>query len=470
MFNYYIINVIAQGLGRCFTFGSNFLVFILIARFLGAEIFGQYSYILNYLGIIVIMADFGLMSILGKDIAQNKESPEIYWGNFLILRLFINVIVVLISIPIAYYIRKDLFLLLLISSLALPFLASRFFEPVFQVFQRPWDSTLSSLIYGFTHLLFVFMALKIDSKLIYFVSAYILANLFYAIFAFYLSFRSIRPKFKISKTTIRNILVLAVPLGISSIFITVSNRISILMLAWLKSDHAVGIFSAAYKFVEISSFLAAMATAPLIPIFSEKAKENIVYIRDISGSIFELIAIVFIPFGVICSALSQEIITFIYGIKLIQSAEAFRILIWVCIIIFYSLLTASIAISLGIVNFAYWLGAFSAFLSAVLNYLLIQRFDYLGSAWTVLICEIVLVGVTLIYVIRHLGNFFKFKTWIEVIGLNIFLYLFINEKLLGINIFIKSLLGLLLYTLCILRLNILRTHIFSFFKMVRQNN
>lgn len=456
LIGYYILNVVAQGLGRLFTFGSNFIAFALIARFFGSEVFGQYSYVLNYFGIIVILADFGLMSILGKDIAQNKESPQIYWGNFLFLRLFINILVIFISVICAYFIRKDLFFLLFIGSLAIPFLASRFFEPVFQVFQRPWDSTSASLLYGISHLVFVFTSLWFQGPLIYFVLAYIFANTLYGFFAFYLSWNSVKPIFKINRTVIKNIIKLAAPLGISSIFITISNRIGILMLASMKSDYAVGIYSAAYKFVEISSFLAAMVTAPLIPIFAEKAKISSESIKNISGNIFESMAIVLLPVGIICSCLSKEIITFIYGVNLLPSAEVFEILIWVCIIIFYSLLTASIVISIGIVRFAYWLGALTALLSAVLNYLLIPELSYFGSAWTALICEIILVGVTLSYAIRHMGNFFRFKTWIKILILNLIIFLFFHSKFFNLNFFCKIIIASFLYIIMSLKLNLIK--------------
>ncbi|MEM5777162.1 MAG: flippase [Candidatus Aenigmatarchaeota archaeon] len=468
LINYYVINVVAQGLGRVFTFGSNFIAFALIARFLSSEVFGQYSYVLNYFGIIVILADFGLMSILGKDIAQKRESPQIYWGNFLFLRLCINVIMIFVSIVCAYFIRKDLFLLLFIGSFAIPFLASRFFEPVFQVFKRPWDSTIASLVYGISHLVFVFMAFKLHGQLIYFVLAYIFANIIYGFFAFYLSFKSVRPLLKINKSVIKDILKLAAPLGISSIFITISNRISILMLASMKSDYAVGIYSASYKFVEISAFLAAMATAPLIPIFAEKAKISTESIKNISGDIFESMAIILLPTGIVCSYLSQEIITLIYGVKLLPSIEVFEILIWVCVIIFYSLLTASIVISIGTVRFAYWLGALAAVLSILLNYLLIPKLSYLGSAWAALICEIVLVGVTLSYATRNIGNFFRLKTWVLIAVLNLFLFFLINQKIIDFNIYIKTATALIFYFLCVWRLDLLRTDVFELLKLIKR--
>lgn len=466
LFNYYLLNVIAQGLGRVFTFGSNFIAFALIARFYGSEFFGQYSYILNFFGIFIILADFGLMSILGKDISQLKESPHLYWGNFLILRFCLNSLVIFISIIAAYFIRKDLFLPLLIGSLAIPFLASRFFEPIFQVFQRPWYSAYTSILYGIVHLVFLTVAFQLKTNLLNFVLAYILANVFYSFLAFYLSKKSVKPLFKINKSIIKNILKLAMPLGVSSIFIIISNRICILMLAWMDSDYAVGIYSAAYKFVEISSFLAAMATAPLIPIFAEKAKNDRKSLGSISSDIAEFIAIILLPVGAVCSSLSGEIIGMVYGVKLLPAADVFNILIWVSIIIFYSLFISSIVISLGVVKFAYWLGALAAFISVGLNFLLIPKYTYIGSAWTALICEIVLAGVTITYAIRYIGNIFRWKTWAQIIGLNLILYLFYNVKLFELNIFVRIAISSLLYIILIIKLKLIKKDLMEvLFKM-----
>ena len=467
LLNHYVVNVVAQGLGRVFTFGSNFIAFALIARVCGADFFGQYSYILNFFGIFVLMADFSLTPVLGKDIAQVKDSPQLYWGNFLLIRILINVLAVLISIITAYYIRKDLFPILLIGSLALPFLASRFFEPIFQVFQRPWYSAYVSILYGVSHLVFLTAAFLFKGKLSLFVFAYITANVAYALMAFYLSRKSVKPLFHINKSIIQNILKLAMPLGVSSMLVMISNRICILMLAGMKSDYAVGIYSAAYKFIEISSFVAAMVTAPLIPIFAEKAQQDIKSLRYILSNIAEVLAIFILPLGIICFSISTKIILFVYGSNLLPAAEVFNILIWVSIIIFYSLLISSVVISIGIVKFAYWLGASAAIISTALNFLLIPEYSYMGSAWTALLCEIVLAGVTIFYAIRYIGNFFRWNVWIKIFGLNLIVYVFLHEKVFDINIFSKIVISLVVYGFFIVKLSVIRRDIFEILSNIK---
>lgn len=456
LLDHYVVNVVAQGFGRVFTFGSNFIAFALIARICGTDFFGQYSYILSFFAIFVAIADFGMTSVLGKDIAQIRSSPRLYWGNFLLLRVCLNILVIISSIITAYYIRNDLFLILLIGSLALPFLASRFFEPVFQVFQHPWYSAYASIFYGVCHLVLLAIAFLFKDKLSLFIFAYISANAAYTLMALYLSQKSIKPLFHFNKPIVKNILKLALPLGFSSLFVMIGGRIGILMLAGMQSDYAVGIYSAAYKFLELLTFVAAMVTAPLIPIFAEKAKQSIKSLRDISSDFVEILAVLVLPVGIICFSISKEIILFVYGNSLLPAADVFNILIWVSVIIFYSLFISSIVVSIGVTNFAYWLGASAAVLSIVLNYVLIPKYSYIGSAWTALLCEVFLAGTVIFYAVHHIGNIFRWKTWVKILGLNLIMFAFLHEKFFDINIFLKIVIYLIIYIFLIIKLNVVK--------------
>jgi len=144
----YVTNVVAQGLGKGATFGANFLVFVLVARLGGAEFFGQYSYVLSFLAVAVAVADFGMTSVLGKDIAQVKTNAAIYWGNYLGLRLVISLFVTMLALAALPFLAANIRPALCAGALFIPFLASRFFEPLYQVFSSPWYSSATSLVYG----------------------------------------------------------------------------------------------------------------------------------------------------------------------------------------------------------------------------------------------------------------------------------------------------------------------------------
>jgi len=458
----YLRNVAAQGIGRAVSFGANFVSFVIIARIGGTELFGQYSYVLTFLGIFAAAADFGMCTVLGKDIAQVRKSADVYWGNFLLLRAAINAAVVPIAIITAFYIRRDLFPVLMIGSLALPFIAARFFEPIFQVYGRPWHSTYSSLAYGLGYFILLAAAATLFAhSLIVFVIAFILANMTYAVAAFSMATRSLRPRFVIDRPTIKGIMKFIVPLGVSYLFIIVNGRIPILMLAAMQSDRAVAVFNAAYRFFDLSAMLGAALVVPFIPLFSGKAVAEQETLKAMLVAIIEILAVFLVPVAIIVPVISPFIVTAFFGHAFAESAHVLNVIAWGCVVVFYSLFASAAAFALGLVNFSYWNTGCAALISVGLNYLLIPRYSYLGSAWTSLVCELFLVGVPLTVVMSRLGNIFCGRKWMQIIGLNLAAAVFFHANLFSLEPALKAVIIIGLYSLAVWQLGLVSMRSFT---------
>ena len=184
---YYSINLAAQATGRVFSIVCNLAVFITVARLLGTEKFGEFSFIMAFIGLCAVISEFGTTVIFAKDIAQIGEDADIYWGNFIILRFCLGVAVAIPAIAAAHLVRSDLFYFLLPGILALPFISSRFFDPLFQVYQKPWFSTVCSVAYASLYLAFTFCAIQFFNSLWLVVVFYVISNFVYAVLAFILS-------------------------------------------------------------------------------------------------------------------------------------------------------------------------------------------------------------------------------------------------------------------------------------------
>jgi O-antigen/teichoic acid export membrane protein len=415
----YFLNVMAQAVGRVFTFGANFAVFILVARICGADFFGQYSYVLAFLSMFALIADFGMNTVLGRDIAQVGDGASLYWGNFLMLRGVFALVAMAGGLFTAYLMRPDLYSCLVIGILGLPFLASRFFDPVFQVYGRPWFSAILSVIYGASYLALSLAAFVRTNSLHALIAMYVAANVLYCIGAFFLVRKILKPVFVWNQSIVRGILLLAAPLGVSSLFIIICSKAPVFLLAMLVSDRAVGIYNAAYRFFELAVMLAVMLAVPMLPIFSQKAAHDRVALKHGFVAIFETIAVLLIPAAIITPFFSPWVITLCFGAQFVQAAAVLDVLAWVVVLAFYSLLTTNIAVALGVVRFAYWNTAAAAGFSIALNYLLIPMYGPVGSAWTAFLCEIFLCGVTVIYIIRAMGNIFRLQIWMRICVVNI---------------------------------------------------
>lgn len=453
--NQYLVNLLAQGTGRICTFGANFAILVLIARVGGADFFGQYSYVITYLGIFALVADFGMTSVLGRDIAQPHDSVEVYWGNFLILRGAIGLFAILLCTVTAYYIRRDLFPVLLMGALFLPFLAARFFEPVFQVYKRPWFSTYSSVSYGLCSLLFLIAAFWLKVNVLLAVAAFICANLVHAVFAYYLAHKSLKPIFVLRRTIITQILTLAIPLGVSALFTVIAGRVPVLMLAAVESDYAVGIYNAAYRFFELAAMAGVLLVSPFVPIFSAKANGNRDSLRVISAVIIELVGILALPVAIFTPLVSPLVISVLFGAAFLPSAEVLNILAWAGVLVFFSLFASAIVLSMGIVHFAYWNTATALVLSVALNHVWIPRLSFVGSAWATLACEALLSGIAVFIAVRFLGNIFRGRRWIRIVGLNLLFCGLLYNGFFEPNVFLRIGGSLVVYGLLTVFLKVL---------------
>lgn len=430
---------------------------------MGPDELGQFSYILTFFGLLFIFSEVGTPSVFAKDIAQIKEAKDVYLANYLVLRIGLALLFIIPGIIAAYFLRKNLFVILTIGVIFLPLFSLRVFEPLYQVYNKPLFSAYASIFYGIIYIILFVTALLFLKNIFSISLAYIIANVFYALFALYLATKILKPKFAIKTTIIKGIMKLALPLGVGSLFATVNSHIDIFMLASMKSDYEVGIYSAAYRFLDMSAVMVVTFIGPIVPIFSKWAVDDRSRLRESYTQLIETFSVIALPVAIATPLISPLILRSIYGPNFLASAEVLNILVWVGTLIFLSLLTMSLCLSIGIIHYAWWLSALAAGVNILLNYIWIPKYGYIGSAWATVICELLISGIAFFFVVKHIGNFIRFPIWTKIIFANIALCLilyFIKITCLGI------ILGIITYIFMIYFFNIIPEHFLSLVKNI----
>lgn len=422
----YLANVSAQGIGRICSMGASIAVFVIVARQLGTDAFGKFSYVLTFLSASILLAEFGTGSVIGKDLVQVRDSLERYWGNFLILRLVMGLAMIIPTVGIAYVVRGDLFPYLLFSLMFLPILASHFFEPVFQVFNRPLFSAYTNAGYGIVYLALVVMTLLVTNDIMIILAAYVVANTVYCAVALYLACRLLKPALRLDLVFIKKILKIAFPIGFADLFVIVNTRAAIFIMAYMRMDHQVAIYNAAFRFVEMTAILAVVAMTPIIPILSQQAVTDRAVLKRTFTIIIEAISIIVLPCVILLPTISPLVIHLLFGQAFAESIEVLNILGWMAFLVFFSLFGSALCLSIEVVNFKYWNTVLAASVNVILNYLWIPKYGAVGSAWVALICEVLLSTVTFIYIIKHIGNVFNPRQWLKIIGMNSILFVLVQ--------------------------------------------
>jgi O-antigen/teichoic acid export membrane protein len=445
----YTANLSAQLIGRVSSVVATLLVFVLIAREFGAEQFGLFSLVLTFLSVLIVVADFGTTPALARELSRPGVDRERLWGAFLLLRLALAASVTVIALLGSSLFRPDLVVLVVVGVLGLPLLASRFFEPVFQVSSRPWYSAQASLVYGLVYLTGAAVAVLVLGSLFWAVVAYVAANGVYCGVALGLSRRCIRPRFERGALGMSSLARVGAPLGVGSIFVIVNTRADILMLAYLQSDTAVGLYNAAFRFFDLAAMAAVMVMVPFVPIFSRRAARDRAALKALYVRVLEGLGVIILPVAIAVPSFSAGLVSLVFGPDFVASAGVLNVLAWVGVLTFVCHAGSTANLAVGEVRHAYWNAALAAGINIGLNLLWIPRFGILGAAWATLVSEIALLAVSQCYVWKNLGSTVRVGRWLRIGIANAFVYAILFGAGADLSLVVRLPLAALAYVACL---------------------
>ena len=99
MINRTLINITAVLFGRVATQLFGVIIGIILARYLGPENYGKYSFAISMCFIFMVFANFGMNDLFVRDIAADKSLTPKYLGASLIVKtLFASISIVMLYI------------------------------------------------------------------------------------------------------------------------------------------------------------------------------------------------------------------------------------------------------------------------------------------------------------------------------------------------------------------------------------
>lgn len=415
----YLRNVLAQTGARLVFVVTTLGVFIAIARVMGPERFGQYSYAVTFATIFATLADFGTGAVLARELADRRgKSDRQFWGAFLWLRTVSAMGLVLPALGVAHLLKPELALALAIACACIPVLAFRFFEPVYQVYDRPWDALPPALAASLLYAGATTAALASGAGVSALLVGYLVANAGYGIVAFGLSLRSIRPSFAGHRTLAKGIFVMSLPLGVSTVFTNLNTRIGTFVLGELRTDFDVGIYNAALRFLDLSAMVAVLMMTPLIPIFAQRAANDREGLATDYRALIEHLGVVVVPGAVLLPYLSPGIVHLAFGKEFDAAAPVLTLLGISAGLVFFSLASSAANVALGVVRHGYWVGALAVTVNLSLAAPLAFEYGAVGAAWGTLAAEVSMLAVSQYYTSTALRGTLRPLRWIAIAALS----------------------------------------------------
>jgi O-antigen/teichoic acid export membrane protein len=379
-------------LGNLTTKVLNLFLVVAIARYLGANGFGQYSLILAYVGLFGIVLNLGLDTLAERDIAQGKRKAGVIMGGVLLIKLFLFFFVlslVSLSARLLSYPPEMITLFSLYTfSLFLTSQASLFRLTLHAVERMEYEFLFNFLNRSLVLLLSV-GALLLGYGLPGLIYALLIASgvdlVFYAMTA---SRIVQRPVFRLDPPYWGDLVRKSLPFAMVGVFYGIYSNIDIVMVSHLKGDAAAGVYSAAFRMITALMFIPYAFSSSVFPLMARLSRDSRRGLERAYVSSFRYLSYLAIPIAIGTTLTADRIIVRFYGGGFEGSAQALQVLIWGGALMFLNSLLMNVLLSINREKINMKIAAAGVLLNVVLNLLLIPKYSYMGAGIATVAAEL----------------------------------------------------------------------------------
>ena len=387
------ISTVSQIIVRFFTLAFTLVAVKLITNHLGPAGTGNYNTISTYLNFFIVIADLGLFSVTVREISKKPEDEKKILSNVLVIRAVTALLAVLVSILVVFLtnFNHDVKIGTLIASGFLFFnLLSSVYDMILQHRLKMQFSAGAEFIARIITLIALFAIIRLNLGFYFIVSTITLSGILIYILKRYFASKFVAFSPKYNKEVSNWIFTLSWPLGIVFVVNNLFFKIDTLMVAAIKGPVAVGIYSTAYKVLEVIVFVGGYFASSLKPILSREITNNKKNVANIITKSINIMLILALPITIVCVVFPKEIIEFISSKDFLSGSNALILLAFTLPFIYLDNLLGEILLANNerklLTKIAVSLLAFN-FLT---NLYFIPKYSFMGAAVTTLASEILL--------------------------------------------------------------------------------
>jgi len=453
--------------GRVLNIFLRLIPVILMIRYLGSELYGIYSFVLAFVGIFAVFVDMGIDKILIREVSKNKEKMEEYIGSVLILKMLMSfmVIFVIISMSLMLNLTEMKFVGVAIVSLFLLFQSMRApLSTYFRVNLKMQYSVLATLTGSAVFIILILWFIQIKAPIYYFFVAYILSYFTSTLCIYLFSRKFHRINFVIDTEIWKHFLKISLPLGIVLLFITLNDRIGILILNWLKGDKAVGYFSAPLAIMDKLTIIPFASMMSLFPVFSKLYEDKEAAWKRGFEISFKYMFIISVFLAALSTRYSDEIVLLLFGSDFAPSVKVFPILMWSIVFIFINFVLIDVITSAGRQKILIPIFALTFVVTLILNLIFVPKYSFVGTAISFLISKSIISIMCTYYLFSKFSLCPKVSVLVRIVASSALMLIILN--IVRIPFWLAVPLALAVYLFLLFSLKILDTYDIDLLKKV----
>ncbi|OAI13056.1 hypothetical protein A1507_18040 [Methylomonas koyamae] len=376
---------------------SGLFVGIWVARYLGPEKFGLYSYILACYAIMSGISKLGMDGVLVREFVNRPKLIDVYLGTGFWLKLIsaiIGVGFVAFFLPLISNEKTENQYILAIS-VGMLFQSVEVMEFYFQsqvlakvvsickVTQLILSSLLRIFLVTVGANLSWFILIGVFD-LIMLAFSYCIANLIHRRMGFWKYFSA-----EIAVSLLKD----AWPLLFSTIVIIVYTRIDLMLIKDMIGDYEAGVYSAAVRLVEAWYFVPVVVANSLFPaILNAKNVEQEFYYTRLQG-LYRLIVYLGVVITILMYMFSDLLVVKLFGQNYLMASEVLKLYVLGIVFVFFGTVRSKWILAENLQKYSFYYVFFGGVVNVLLGYVLIKKLGILGGAISNLVSLVCVVIV-----------------------------------------------------------------------------
>lgn len=381
-----------------------------MGRFLGVNNYGIYSFAIAIGNILVVFLNMGARNYVTREIIHNPNSLEKFLGSIFLIRFFF---ISLLEVFLYFYLKlnKSDNATSIITFIVVNTIFLNSFMLIYYALYRAHEiykvEILTESIINILTVIGYYFILKNGYGLFGIVLFLFLMTITQNIVIGYKSFR-------ITKLSIQTLIQNArfqsaikifnetLPFLLTSVFSIIYFRIGTIMLKIYYSNHEVGLYSGAYKLLEMSSYLPDTIVYILFPILIKQAmasKQNLIFYYH---KVFKFFLLFVLPFSLGLYFYSSQIINIIWGSKFYQAADSLKILSIAIVFLFLNYILSNLVVALKKEKLLTLNTFITAGINICANLYFIPKYREQGAAITNVISEGIFFIINFIIISKYL--------------------------------------------------------------------
>jgi O-antigen/teichoic acid export membrane protein len=384
---------------------------IWIARYLGPEQFGLFSYAISFVGLFTAIAALGLDGIVVRELVKDESKRDILIGTTFFLKLIGAVATLIILFIATQFTSNDT-----LTNALIFIIASSVIFQSFNVVDFYFQAKVLSKFVVFANIIMLFIGsiVKIalilnEAGLIYFAYAVLFESIILALGFIYFYTKQKELSFanwKFDKNTAKSLLKDSWPLVFSGMVLMIQARIDQVMLKEMIDTKTVGFYSTALLLIEAVAFMPMIIKNSLYPSIQQAKKHSLSLYQNRLLNFYRLNFLLFLIVAIPIFLFAEQLVILLFGA---EYQPAGILLAFMSIRLFFTNMGVARGVYITIENlmkFSLLTMIIGTIINIALNYLWIPVYQGIGAIFATIISFFVTIFLIDIFYSKTKNNIF----------------------------------------------------------------